>query len=136
MENELHFNCDEHFKKIISIPLVHAMENAAEYKHLHGLTLSNLSKLPEIQYYDVFYATLARDRTKKAMGIVIIFEDLLKPNVLFHFSSKFDFYRFQNDDEYKDSCQFFYWEEDGYPNIRFARPFIDPGMVRESSLFK
>jgi hypothetical protein len=106
------------FSKTIKIPLEQAYINADKYKYLNEKTIKDCVGMEDIDDIQTFPFG-----SSKPSGIVVIFKEVLKPNVLFHFSKQLDVDRFISDKIYAHECQFYYWpDESGHGNIRIARP--------------
>jgi hypothetical protein len=115
----MHIELDTNFSKIITLPLNDAENDAEKYKHLHKKTLNDYAELED------FYEPVLYPSENSAIGTVILYQEILKPNIMFKFSRKFNIEKFNSDEMYRAGCQFYYWEnEDGSCHIRFASPYL------------
>lgn len=123
------FKIDNNFNKIITVECDLAENFAEKYKYLHQKNLKFLDDTEDL--HDILIGEIDGDT-----HLVIVFKDLLKPNLAFKFSQKLDTDRLQEDIEYLSRCQFFYWvDDDGISHIRFARPYLDFNKIT-SVIFK
>jgi hypothetical protein len=67
---------DKSFNKSIVIPLEIANDNAINYKHLHCKTMVEYQEIEGIEDVQIYYA----GKKNKPLGIVVIYENVLKPN--------------------------------------------------------
>jgi hypothetical protein len=118
---------DESFNKVVTLPIEFASSNPKKYEHLHTTTFFQYLNSDLIEEVEIDFVI------DEARGIVFIYKDVLTPNLYFAFSQNFNFDRFETDERYKLNCQFFYWEDQNGPHIRFASPHLD--IIKEVPLF-
>jgi hypothetical protein len=92
--------------KIITVPLVSADSIAKEFKDLHLVRLLDFAIRDELYDFHLHYEAFLH------VGLVVVYKELTRPNVLIYFSKRFADELIKSEDpQYWMRGVFYYWED-------------------------